>query len=127
MTILEDRIKMVDENVESLDQWFERLERIPVPEGIKVEVVGGDVFMTPQRSVHWHIIRRITRALEDRFGMDVEAQSDVRIDFPGHQNGFCPDVAKLREGSEEDSAGRWLHQDVEFVGLTLKTDDFPRD
>ncbi|MFE1802626.1 Uma2 family endonuclease [Streptomyces sp. NPDC059517] len=119
MTILEDRIEMADKNIEHLDQWFARLERMPVPEGIKVEIVGGDVFMTPQRSVHWHIIRRITRALEDRFGMDVEALSDVRIDFPGHENGFCPDVVKLREGAQEDSAGRWLYQDVEFVAEVI--------
>ncbi|PSM44497.1 hypothetical protein C6Y14_05600 [Streptomyces dioscori] len=127
MTILEDRIEMADKNIEHLDQWFARLERMPVPEGIKVEIVGGDVFMTPQRSVHWHIIRRITRALEDRFGMDVEALSDVRIDFPGHGNGFCPDVVKLREGAEEDSTGHWLYQDVEFVAEVISRGTAPND
>ncbi|MCZ4514698.1 Uma2 family endonuclease [Streptomyces phaeochromogenes] len=119
MTVLEDRIEMADTNVDRLDQWFERLERMPVPEGIKVEIVGGNVFMTPQRSVHWHVIRRIIRALEDRFGMDVEALSDVRIDFPGHENGFCPDVVKMRDGATDGAEGRWRHEDVEFVAEVI--------
>ncbi|MET8452885.1 hypothetical protein [Streptomyces sp. NPDC005209] len=69
---------------------------------------------------------------------------------PGHQNGFCPDVAKLRDGATKDEEGRWRYEGVEFVaevisagtaqndhgtdvdltttppGLTLKTDAFPR-
>lgn len=118
MTVLEDRIeiKMADANTTRLDEWFERLERMPVPDGYKVEVVGGDVFMTPQRDVHWQTIREILWALEDRFGRrSARVFSDVRIDFPGNGNGFCPDVAKLREGAARDDDGRWRHEDVEFV------------
>jgi hypothetical protein len=92
MTVLDDRIEMADTDADTkrLDEWFERLERMPVPEGYKVEIVGGTVHMTPQRDTHWVIIRRIVRALEDRFGMKVKVFSDVRIDFPGHESGFCP-------------------------------------
>ncbi|MBL1081899.1 Uma2 family endonuclease [Streptomyces actinomycinicus] len=117
MTVLEDRIAMADTDAdtERLDEWFERLERMPVPEGFRVEIVGGNVFMTPQRDTHWVIIRRIVRALEDKFGMDVKAFSDVRIDFPGHENGFCPDVALLGERAKKDDKGHWRYQDVEFV------------
>ena len=121
MTVLEDRIEMADAdaNTERLDEWFERLERMPVPEGFRVEIVGGSIFMTPQRDTHWGIIRRIVRALEDRFGMDVKVFSDVRIDFPGHENGFCPDVAKLSDSAKKDDKGRWRHQDVEFVAEVI--------
>jgi Uma2 family endonuclease len=119
MTVVDDRIAMADVSTESLDEWFERLEKMPVPEGFRVEIVGGSVHMTPQRSTHWHIIRWIVRAVEDRFGMDTEVFSNVRIDFPGHQNGFCPDVAKLRDGAEPDEAGRWRHEDVEFVAEVI--------
>ncbi|MFJ8349934.1 Uma2 family endonuclease [Streptomyces sp. NPDC094153] len=115
MTVLEDRIEMADANTKRLDEWFERLERMPVPEGFRVEIVGGNVHMTPQRDTHWEIIRRIVRAIEDRFGMDVKVFSDVRIDFPGRENGFCPDVAKLSDSAQKDSEGRWRHEDVEFV------------
>ncbi|MGW2224336.1 Uma2 family endonuclease [Streptomyces formicae] len=120
MTVVEtDRIAMADDNAEwSLDQWFELIERM-VPEGIKAEVVEGAVQMVPQRDSHWNIIRRIVRAVEDQFGMNVLVTSDVRIDFPGHDNGFCPDVAKLRDGAEKDERDRWRYEDVEFVAEVI--------
>ncbi|MDT9697064.1 Uma2 family endonuclease [Streptomyces sp. P17] len=119
MTVLQDRIAMADANTERLDEWFERLERMPVPEGYKVEIVGGNVHMTPQRDTHWENIRRIVRALEDRFGMDVKVFSDVRIDFPGHENGFCPDVALLKDSAKKDDKNHWRYQDVDFVAEVI--------
>jgi Uma2 family endonuclease len=119
MTVVDDRIAMADANTKRLDEWFERFERMPVPEGFRVEIVGGNVHMTPQRDTHWEIIRRIVRAVEDRFGMDVKVFSDVRIDFPGHENGFCPDVAKLSASAAKDDEGRWRHEDVEFIAEVI--------
>jgi hypothetical protein len=37
--------------------------------------------MTPQRDTHWVIIRRIVRALEDRFGMKVKVFSTSASTF----------------------------------------------
>ncbi|MGW0879837.1 Uma2 family endonuclease [Streptomyces sp. NPDC002671] len=121
MTVLEDRIAMADAdaNTERLDEWFERLERMPVPEGFRVEIVGGNVHMTPQRDTHWEIIREILFSIEDRFGRKVRVFSDVRIDFPGHENGFCPDIAKLSDSAKKDDKGRWRYQDVEFVAEVI--------
>ncbi|MFF9124505.1 Uma2 family endonuclease [Streptomyces sp. NPDC014889] len=120
MTVLEDRITMADENVERLDLWFQRFERMPVPEGYKAEIVGGSVFMTPQRDIHWETIREILWALEDHFGRRrTRVFTDVRIDFPGLENGFCPDVAKLREGAAKDPDGRWRHEDVDFIAEVI--------
>ncbi|QIY71762.1 Uma2 family endonuclease [Streptomyces sp. RLB1-33] len=117
MTVLEDRIEMADsDDMSALDRLFERLS---VPEGYRAEIVEGAVYMVPQRSIHWLIIRRIVRALDERFGMDAMVFSDVRIDFPGGLNGFCPDVAKLRDGAEQNSANHWLYQDVEFVAEVI--------
>ncbi|MFF2201436.1 Uma2 family endonuclease [Streptomyces sp. NPDC058145] len=123
MTVLEDRIAMADAdaNTQRLDDWFERLERMPVPEGFRVEIVGGNVFMTPQRDTHWLIIRAFLWALEDRFGREVKVFSDVRIDFPGHENGFCPDIALLKDSAKKDDTGHWRHQDVEFVAEVIST------
>jgi Uma2 family endonuclease len=119
MTALDERrIEMAENSDErTLDEMFQWLES--APEGFKVEIVEGAIFMSPQRDIHWQIIRRIVRALEDRFGMDVTVMSDVRIDFPGTLNGFAPDVAKIRDGAEKDEAGRWRHQDVEFVAEVI--------
>lgn len=115
MTVVDDRISMADANTQRSDEWFERLERMSVPEGFRVEIIGGNVYMTPQRDTHWGITRRIVRAVEDRFGTDVPVFSDVRIDFPGHENGLCPDVAVLRDPAEKDDEGHWRHEDVRFV------------
>ncbi|GAA3392607.1 Uma2 family endonuclease [Streptomyces roseoviridis] len=119
MTVVEDdRIELaMSENDVPLDKLFEWLEI--APEGHKSEVVGGVVFMVPQRQTHWDITRRIVRALEDQFGMDVKVASDVRIDFPGERNAFCPDVAKLRDDAVQDDKGRWNHEDVEFVAEVI--------
>ncbi|MFP1626366.1 Uma2 family endonuclease [Streptomyces sp. 5K101] len=119
MTALDERrIEMAENNDErTLDEMFQWLES--APEGFKVEIVEGAVFMSPQRDNHWDIIRRIVRALEDRFGMDVRVLSDVRIDFPGARNGFAPDVAKLRDDAKKDASGRWRYQDVEFVAEVI--------
>ncbi|GAA2222852.1 Uma2 family endonuclease [Streptomyces amakusaensis] len=120
MTVLIDRIQMADsDDMQPLDRMFEALERMPVPEGYRVEVVEGVVCISPQRDTHWEIIRRIVRALEDRFGMGVRVLSDVRIDFPGGLNGFCPDVAKLAGDAEKDDHGQWRHKDIEFVAEVI--------
>ncbi|MER5517124.1 Uma2 family endonuclease [Streptomyces sp. NPDC002763] len=119
MTVLEDRIEMADANTKRLDEWFERLERMPVPEGFRVEIVEGNVYMTPQQSTHWQIIRQILWDVEDRFGRKVKVFSDVRIDFPGHENGFCPDVALLKASAKPDDTGHWRYQDVEFVAEVI--------
>ncbi|MGV2918155.1 Uma2 family endonuclease [Streptomyces alfalfae] len=117
--VMTDRIEMADDDAEwSLDDWFELIERM-VPEGVKAEVVEGAVVMVPQRNVHWQIIRRVLYALDDRYSRDVHAMTDVRIDFPGHQNGFCPDMAKLRDGAKPNEEGRWRHEDVEFVAEVI--------
>ncbi|AQW53357.1 Uma2 family endonuclease [Streptomyces violaceusniger] len=121
MTVMAiDRIEMADSSDElTLDAMFEALEKMPVPEGIKVEIVEGNIFMSPQRDVHWYIIRRIVRALEDRFGVDVNVLSDVRIDYPGYLNGFATDVTLIAEGAVKNSKGQWRHQDVEFVAEVI--------
>ncbi|MEU5594367.1 hypothetical protein [Streptomyces sp. NPDC020298] len=50
MTVFEDRIAMAEsDNTSTLDEMFERLETMPVPEGYKVEIVEGFVYMSPQR------------------------------------------------------------------------------
>ncbi|GHH06739.1 Uma2 family endonuclease [Streptomyces lanatus] len=128
MTVLEDRIAMAQSDDTSwLDEMFERLEKLPVPEGYKVEIVEGTVYMSPQRSVHWKTIKAIMWAIEDTFGRDAEVLSDVRIDFPGRKNGLAPDVAKLRDGAEMDAEGHWRNEDVEFIAEVISKDTAKND
>ncbi|MEU9986176.1 Uma2 family endonuclease [Streptomyces sp. NPDC048045] len=127
MTVLEDRIEMAEESGElTLDVMFECLEKMPIPEGTKVEIVGGHIFMSPQRQNHWEIIFRILEQLRDKYPIKRLA-SDVRIDFPGHLNGFACDVAALAERSVKDSKGRWRYQDVEFVAEVISKDTAAND
>jgi Uma2 family endonuclease len=127
MTVLEDRIEMADESGElTLDVMFEWLEKMPVPEGTKVEIVGGNIFMTPQRQTHWEIIFGILEQLRDRYPRKRLA-SDVRIDFPGHLNGFACDVAAMAERSVKDRKGRWRYQDIEFVAEVISRDTAAND
>ncbi|MCL6671182.1 Uma2 family endonuclease [Streptomyces panaciradicis] len=118
MTVLEDRIEMADDGGElTLDQLFESLERT-TPEGYKVEIVEGGIFMTPQRDTHWEIIADIVEQLRTKYPRR-RVKSDVRIDYPGHLNGFATDVTLVSEDAEKDEKGLWSYQDVEFVAEVI--------
>lgn len=120
MTVVEtDRIEMADESDElTLDMMFEWLERMPVPEGYKVEIVEGTIYMSPQRDTHWDTIYDILDQLRPRYSRR-QLKSDVRIDYPGDLNGFASDVIALAEGATKNDKGRWRTQDVEFVGEVI--------
>ncbi|MFJ9834427.1 Uma2 family endonuclease [Streptomyces sp. NPDC101169] len=115
MTVLEDRIAMAEsDNTTTLDEMFERLEKMPVPEGYKVEIVEGTVFMSPQRDTLWEIILDFVEQLRAKYPRK-RVKSDVRIDYPGHLNGFATDVTVMTEGAARTEDGRWDCGDVEFV------------
>ncbi|MFJ1810073.1 MULTISPECIES: Uma2 family endonuclease [unclassified Streptomyces] len=119
MTVLEDRIAMAEsDNTITLDEMFERLETMPVPEGYKVEIVEGTVFMSPQRDTHWEIILDIVEQLRTKYPRK-RVKSDVRIDYPGHLNGFATDVTVMAESAAKSEDGRWSHEDVEFVAEVI--------
>ncbi|MFK0296267.1 Uma2 family endonuclease [Streptomyces sp. NPDC090442] len=113
-----DRIEMAEPGEWTLNALFDRLEQMPVPEGYKVEIVEGTVYMTPQRDARWDTVFEVATALRQHFGRQALVKSDVRIDFPGHQNGFCPDISKLADKAEKVN-GRWPYQDVEFIAEVI--------
>lgn len=126
MTVVDtDRIEMADTSDErTLDMMFEWLE--PTPEGFKVEIVEGTIYMSPQRRTHWLIILKIIKQLRTRY-TDEQLMSDVRIDFPGLLNGFASDVVALAEGAEPDAKGRCRYQDIEFVAEVISKDTAAND
>ncbi|MFI2434446.1 Uma2 family endonuclease [Streptomyces sp. NPDC018693] len=127
MTVLEERIEMANSGDElTLDMMFEWLEKIPVPEGYKTEIVGGQIVMSPQRDNHWDIIADIYDQLRAKYPRK-RVKSDVRIDYPGHLNGFATDVTALAEGAEKDDKGRWQYKDVEFVAEVISKDTARND
>ncbi|MBB1242277.1 Uma2 family endonuclease [Streptomyces durbertensis] len=132
MTVVEnDRIDMADERTANgvhdvrderdLDTMFDWVDKMPVPEGFKVEIVEGHIFMSPQRQTHWEIIFDIAQQISARYPRNRIA-SDVRIDFPGKLNGFACDVAAMRSGAKRDKSGRWSYKDLEFVAEVISRD-----
>ncbi|MEG9547490.1 MULTISPECIES: Uma2 family endonuclease [Streptomyces griseus group] len=112
-----DRIAMADaDDCRTLDMMYEWLE--PAPEGFKVEIVSGNVYLAPQRDTHWRNTLAIIRQLSARYGEN-RLLSDVRIDFPGSLNGFAPDVAAFAQGASRTEDGRRRYQDVEFVAEVI--------
>lgn len=120
------RTEMADSGEPSLDDLFARLERMPVPEGYKTEIVEGTVYMSPQRDTHWDIILEIIQQLASRYPKK-RIKSDVRFDFPGKLNGFAPDVVALAPDARPDGEGRWRHQDIECVAEVISRDTADND
>ncbi|OAH12118.1 Uma2 family endonuclease [Streptomyces jeddahensis] len=120
MTVVETgRIKMAESRDErTLDMMFDWLEKSPIPDGFKTEIVGGNIFMTPQRDTHWEIIAAIYDQLRTKYPRK-RVKSDVRVDYPGHLNGFASDITLMAEGSAKTDEGRWRYQDVEFVAEVI--------
>ncbi|WP_445526758.1 Uma2 family endonuclease [Streptomyces cyslabdanicus] len=119
MTVLADRIEMADQSNEpTLDEMFEWLEQMHIPEGFKTEIVEGGIFVTPQRDTHWEIIAAIYDQLRTTYPRR-RVKSDVRIDYPGGLNGFASDVVALAEGARKDAKGHWRPEDVELVAEVI--------
>ncbi|MEU1664521.1 Uma2 family endonuclease [Streptomyces sparsogenes] len=102
----------------TLDRMFEALEEMPVPRGIKAEIVDGNIFTWPQWNTHWEITIGIIEQLRTRYPRQ-RIKSDVRIDYPGYLNGFASDVTLIAEGAGKDSNGNPRYQDVEFVAEVI--------
>ncbi|MGW4044573.1 Uma2 family endonuclease [Streptomyces sp. NPDC004721] len=119
MTVLADRIEMADHSDgPTLDEMFEWLEQMHIPEGFKTEIVEGGIFVTPQRDTHWETILDIVEQLRAKYPRQ-RVKSDVRIDYPGHLNGFASDVVALAEGARKDEKGHWRPGDVELVAEVI--------
>ncbi|WP_328385017.1 Uma2 family endonuclease [Streptomyces sp. NBC_00400] len=113
MTIeLTDRTEMAESS--ELDDMFKRVEQMHIPEGYKAEIVEGTIYMAPQRGTHWETIADIYEQLRTRYPRK-RVLSDVRIDFPGHLNGFASDLVALAEEATKNDKNQPRYQDIEFV------------
>lgn len=102
-------------NEQILDEMFAQMS---VPEGYKAEIVEGAIYMSPQRDTHWEIILDIVEQLRSKYPRK-RLKSDVRIDYPGHLNGFATDVTLLAEGAVKTQSGNWRYEDVQFVAEVI--------
>lgn len=122
--MLTDRIELIEmaEGDElSLDMLFDWLERMPVPEGYKVEIVEGAIYMAPVRDNHWDVIMAVVEQLRTKYPRQ-RLKSDVRVDYPGHLNGLCSDVTLVKDDASKNDKGLWEYPDIEFVAEAISRD-----
>ncbi|MEF9904658.1 Uma2 family endonuclease [Streptomyces sp. P9-A2] len=101
----------------TLDMMFGWLEKMPVPEGYKAEIVGGHILLTPQRDTHWDITIDILEHVRAKYPRTC-LWSDVRMDYPGRLNGFASDVVAFTEGTRRD---------IEFVAEVISGETAAND
>ncbi|WP_412775367.1 Uma2 family endonuclease [Streptomyces violaceus] len=88
------------------------------PPGLKAGIPCEEQGMAPQRDTHWGIILDIVEQLRAKYPRK-RVKSDVRVDYPGHLNGFASDVTVMAEGAAKNSKGLWRYEDVEFVAEVI--------
>ncbi|MDH6577013.1 Uma2 family endonuclease [Kitasatospora sp. MAP5-34] len=97
------------------DMW-EIVEGMAIPEGYRVEIIGGQIVVSPQSETQWTIISQILQQLWKTLGEDARIMADVPIDFPGYKNGFAPDVAILADDAATGpDTGRYDWTDLDAV------------
>lgn len=84
------------------------VERLPVPEGIRVEILGGTIVMSPAPSFkHGAIVRRLYDQMRAQLPVDRVAQQGYAIDSPGDQDDYViPDLMVVPAACENEEG--WL-------------------
>jgi Uma2 family endonuclease len=91
-------------------------------EGFKVEVVGGQIVMSPQSEVRSWTIRRVQNSAELAGIAEERLISDVLVHFPGEPP-RAPDVAILEDGA----APSYSYEDLLVVVEIVSTKDDDND
>ncbi|WP_237523043.1 Uma2 family endonuclease [Streptomyces sp. SID1328] len=105
----------------TLDDWFARLEAMPVPEGYKAEIIEGTVHLTSRGDSQWAITADLYEQLRTRYPR-TRLKSGARLDLPGRLNSYAPDLMLLAEEAEQDGRGLWRCADVQFAVEVLPRD-----
>ncbi|TGN73862.1 Uma2 family endonuclease [Streptomyces bauhiniae] len=105
----------------TLDDWFARLEAMPVPEGYKAEIIEGTVQLTSRRESQWEITADLYEQLRTRHPR-ARLKSGARLDLPGPMNSYAPDLMLVAEEAEKDGRGLWRCADVQFAAEVLPLD-----
>jgi Uma2 family endonuclease len=92
-------------------------------EGFKIEVVGGQVVMTPQSDIQSWTIRRVQNSAEAAGIAEERLVSDVLINFPGEPP-RAPDVAILEDGATAPYSYEDLLVAVEIVSTPDDDNDY---
>jgi Uma2 family endonuclease len=115
---------VMSESVEDLENV---LNQYGVPDGFTAEIIDGRIVLSPQREEHNHISRMIVRAFVERYGWDRPMLEDVRVNFPGKEVGYAPDVAFPRQEATRADNDKFDARDLDFVAEVVSPDSGKSD
>ncbi|GAA2146900.1 Uma2 family endonuclease [Kitasatospora kazusensis] len=99
----------------AIDDLWATVGEMFIPEGYRVEIIEGNIVVSPQSEVQSRLMRIIVRQLEDQLGHDANITLDVPVDFPGYRNGYAPDLAVMAQDARVNASGRYEWADVDAV------------
>jgi Uma2 family endonuclease len=105
------------------DLWHVAEQAAATFEGFKIEVVGGQIVMTPQSEIQSWTIRRVQNSAEAAGIAEERLVSDVLIQFPGEAP-RAPDVAILEDGANAPYSYEDLLAAVEIVSTPDDDNDY---
>ncbi|WP_461035842.1 Uma2 family endonuclease [Streptomyces mayteni] len=112
------------ESVEDLERI---LTQLPIPEGFVAEIEDGRIILSPQREQHNRISRMVVRAFVERYGWDRPALEDVRLNFPGKEIGYAPDVAIPKQEARRAENDKFDAEDLDFIAEVVSPDSRTAD
>ncbi len=90
------------------------LDSVEIPEGYKVELLNGEIILTPSgKPLHWEIQSQLLRQIWSRGGWEAAAQQTVR--HPGFGDEPKPDVFVLASTVKVDPEGVYPAEHIELV------------
>ncbi|MEO3755991.1 Uma2 family endonuclease [Streptomyces sp. B6B3] len=98
-----------------LDDIWWTIEHTEFPEGYKVEVIEGQIVLTPQNEEHSDITWAVVQQAVQLLGEGTKFKTDVPIEFPGYRNTPAPDVTFLDDTAERGETGRYVFLDVDIA------------
>ncbi len=114
----------MSESVEDLEIV---LNQYGVPDGFTAEIDDGQIVLTLRREEHNRISRVIVWAITDVCGRHRPVLEDVRVNFPGKDVAFAPDVALPRSGAPRADNDKFDASDLDFVAEVVSRESRKSD
>lgn len=102
---------------DSLGPWtVDDLERLPVDNGQRYELVDGTLLMSPMPAIpHLRVTTRLRRLLERQAPAEVEVGENAGVTIGGPYTHFVPDIFAVRASAFESDGKEFDHADILLV------------
>ncbi|EKX63994.1 Uma2 family endonuclease [Streptomyces ipomoeae] len=113
--------------VSDLDRLHSQLSRFEdMFPGYRMEIVEGNIMMSPVKPHHAKTIRLVWNALEAQLGEEWDFASDVAFPFDD-ENEFCPDLALIPAPEAAKNEGAYSPDLIELVVEVVSQGSIRRD